>query len=64
MEFGIFNVLETLGKELADSGDLLLVVDGKVLDRAGGTRRLAFFVGGVCYNPKAGTTTIFISPPN
>lgn len=50
---GIFNVLEQrLGKQAADSGEVMLIVSGPSLVLSGRTERCVCLVSGTCYSPK------------
>ena len=52
IEGGLNNYFE-IDKTAADSGEVMLLLDGEPMVAGDLTRRLAFVIGGVCYNPKA-----------
>ena len=52
IEKGIFSWLEHLGREVADRGDLMIMVVGDHIGRVGQIFRMAAIVSGVTYNPK------------
>ena len=53
VEAGLYNTIDWLDKDLAESGELLLLIEGVPADPASTQRRrLPVFVSGVTYNPK------------
>ena len=52
VESGIHNLLAHLGHEMADNGELLLIVSGPFLANPDEQRRYAGIVSGTCYSPK------------
>lgn len=51
VEKGIHNYLSHVGRDAAQAGDILLIIDGPALD-GGGWCRMAFLVTGTSFNPK------------
>lgn len=58
-EKGLFNILEhRLGKRLADSGEVMLMISGSSTVVPGRKERSLCFVSGTCYSPKVWDATM------
>ena len=52
IEAGLTNFLGHVGKDVADSGELLLMIEGAPASPDSPTKRFLAFVSGTCYSPK------------
>ena len=64
VEKGIFNYLLSIGKDRADEGGELILVDGKPRSGDNAVLRKLAFVSGTCYSPEVPNPKKILSGPN